>query len=511
MSQILAVLIHIISFNRWSGNQKLQNTFCKALEDSGLKNPGVQYDPHSGGPRTYFAQLKCLGLIFERNNRIVYSTIAGEDLAKGKSPLPIMQEMLLRHQYPSAYGNLQQVRINPYIKVKPFLFVLELLNNPEIRYMTTDELMIPIIYGHNFNCLNLCINKILQMRSGKKIIDLIDNDNDLYLPRSSNTTNIKILDNIRDIANTCKNYLEASCLITVENARGYQSFIFNSDMKIIYQEAVSRADSYNNNLSSEEAFQRTYGAWNRIKDTRRLSDNITDTRSITEATILSQFYKRCGETIITGMPEDFVDEMVMDWGFPKNLVKESIEPHLTNTLDFYESEFIALSTGGQTKATKFEKVVCSLYQNKLQFKAKHTGQLRKTGKAGAFSDVFIIALDNSHCAVIDTKASPSYNLPSNDYRAMASDYIPHYKTLIELLNVDKSLKLEFATFVAGGFSGNVNIKLKQIKNQSGTECSAIRARDLLSLSKKDITKEKQEKIRKMFKQSKIITTDDFIV
>ena len=99
ISQIVTILQDVVADSDWQGRQDIQNSFCKALESAGLKRPGEQYDPHSGGPRTYLAQLKCLGMLFQdTSNRILY-TQAGEELATGNAPLPILQDLLLRHQY----------------------------------------------------------------------------------------------------------------------------------------------------------------------------------------------------------------------------------------------------------------------------------------------------------------------------------------------------------------------------------------------------------------------------
>lgn len=57
ISEILCLLQAESERSSWSGNQDLQNKFCKALELAGIKRPGDQYDSHSGGPRTYLAQL----------------------------------------------------------------------------------------------------------------------------------------------------------------------------------------------------------------------------------------------------------------------------------------------------------------------------------------------------------------------------------------------------------------------------------------------------------------------
>lgn len=506
ISQILVLLNQHVKYDQWSGNQALQDSFCKALERSGLKNAGVQYDPNSGGPRTYLAQLKGLGLIFERSDRSIYFTIAGENLLKGHPPMPILQETLLRHQYPSVYGNLQNVRMNPNIKVKPFLFVLELLNHPDVRYLTNKELIIPTIYGHNRRCKELCVEKILKIRAGKELNKIIEDDLDLYLPRSRKADRVSVLENIGDIANTCKNYLQACCLINVESFTGKQKISFNQDMKEVYEKALQGTEHFISVPDGEEAFQRSYGACDRAKDTRRLDDTAADLISVDASIILSQFYQLCGEKVISKIPEDFIDEMYMGFGFPKEQIRDVIEPYIDGALDFFESTFLALSTGGKSTAISFEKSICNLLQNKLHFQAEHTGQLKDRNKQGGFADVFIIALDNKHCAVIDAKATSSYNLPSNDYRAMTYDYIPNYS----LLTRGKPLMLEFGSFISGGFSTDFSPVLKNIKKETGIDCSAVRAKDLLDLSKKNPLKKDQKKIREIFAQSKIITSEDFM-
>lgn len=53
IAQIVTLLKDAVTGTAWQGNQLVQNSFCKALEAAGLKRSGEQYDPHSGGPRTY--------------------------------------------------------------------------------------------------------------------------------------------------------------------------------------------------------------------------------------------------------------------------------------------------------------------------------------------------------------------------------------------------------------------------------------------------------------------------
>lgn len=246
MAQICALLKEQINAGAWSGNQALQNAFCKALENAGLKRAGVQYSPNSGGPRTYLSQLKCLGLIFQRDDNSIWFTKAGEDLLEGEPPLPIMQSMLLRHQYPSVYGKLNNVKINSGLRVKPFVFVLDLLQDERIEHLTIEELCVPVVFGHNNGCIELCIDKILQLRAGHNLREVIGhNHEDLYTPRARSRSVSGSLKDIKDIANTCKNYLQAVCLVDVTASnRGAEEIRISHDMLPVIRTTQRNRDRF---------------------------------------------------------------------------------------------------------------------------------------------------------------------------------------------------------------------------------------------------------------------------
>lgn len=507
IAQILTLFCQYTNASYWGGNQELQNEFCKALEASGLKRNGDQYDPTSGGPRTYLAQLRSLGLMFVRENNSLWLTKAGQDIVDGKPPLPILQKLLLRYQYPSMYSVGQNVKIHPNIKVKPFVFILKLLNAPEIGYLTNEEMVIPIIYGHNPNCYNICIEKILQLRNGQSIFNIISDDNDYHTPRTIGRTKEKALKDIMDIANTCKNYLQACCLIdTIKEAGAKEQITINTDMLDIIQTAFNNEDKFIP-IHNEESFQRAFGSWDGSKDTRNLRTQQPESvTSVQSSIILANFFKYSGKNIISGVPEEFIHQMNSGFGFNKALITDTITPYLGDSLSFFESTFIELSKGGTATALNFEKAVCSLFKDKLNFDARHTGQFKRpSGTVGGYADVFAVALDNIHCAIIDAKASPRYSLSSDDYYKMKDNYIPNY---VELNN-GKSLKLEFCSYVAGGFSSGVDSKLKVLSNESGVSASAISAFELLNLVQNSKVVNKQDFIRETFKKSKLLKSEDF--
>src|SRR5690349_4700698 len=99
---VLRVFLTVAEGKVWSRNRALHREFEKALEDAGLKGVGARRDAGGGGGRTYASWLYSFGLWFaEDTTEIVRSTFAGDDLLKGKDPVPILTEQLLNFQYPS--------------------------------------------------------------------------------------------------------------------------------------------------------------------------------------------------------------------------------------------------------------------------------------------------------------------------------------------------------------------------------------------------------------------------
>jgi len=506
MAQICSLINELVSAGSWTGNQSMQNAFCKALENAGLKRRGVQYSPNSGGPRTYFGQLKCLGLIFQREDKSVWFTKAGEDLLKGEPPLPIMQRLLLRHQYPSVYQKLNNVKINPDIKVKPFLFVLDLMLDRRIGHLTIEELCIPVVYGHNQDCLELCVEKILRLRAGEKLKDVVTDAADYYTPRAKRRSKADALKDIHDIANTCKNYLQAVCLIDVIDNGRAEEIKINPDMLPVIHEAQREKSRFISVNDDEESFQRAYGSWDSAKDTRLLTkEGVEQKISSGESIIAAMFMQYCGERPVVSFPQDFIERMIREFGFREKFITEVITPFLARSLSYFESTFLELSKGGQVKALEFERAVGNLFKDRLLFKVTHTGQLKRPSGVGGYSDLFLIALDDKTCALVEVKASPFYTLSSEDYEKMASNYIPNSNELIG----GRDLKLEFCVYVAGGFHApSVAHKLVEIKRKTNLDASAISALDLLSLAKRGIDADGQVKLTRVFKKNKILSVSD---
>lgn len=485
-----------------AGNIELQNIMTKALESSGLKKTGEQYHPNPGGMRTYLSQLEGLGLIFYREDQSLWFTLAGDDIVSGKPPLPILQTMVLKYQYPSVYSKGSNVRINPDIKIKPYLFLLKFLMDPEIGYLTNQEIAIPVIYGHNNNCYSLCKEKILLFRGGKKFEDIIDNClEDIYTPRGTS------LKNIFDIANTFKNVLQSFCFIYSERHERVERVYLNEDLIPEIEKALKDENKFIPMDGTDEWFQRTFGAWNR-KDLRQLTKTqYTSRNELSKNIIAGHFAGYCGEKLVTEVDDEFIDKMVESYGFDRQFIREAAFQLLSRSYSLFEERFIELSRSGDPgMALEFEKAVATIFRNVLHFDVVETGQKKSYNRVGAYSDVFAVASDEIHCAIIDAKASPKYDLNAADWYKMKDNYIANYTELAE----GKPLKLEFCSYVAGGFRGDIVKKLKLLSKESGVGASAISATQLIRLAQKKPKLENQPAIRKVFCENKILTVEDFM-
>lgn len=472
IAQIMGVLSQVSRYGDWTGDQALQDRFCTALVAAGLKRDHVPYDPNSGGPRTYYAQLKALGLLYQDRNRSVKFTLAGRDLLEGKPPLPIMQRLLLNLQYPSPYSGGPNVRIHPGLRVKPFVFVFELLR--EVKFLSVNELQVALVYGHNRHCLADCIRKVKAMKTGAEIRDVVEDlDADLYTPRTAGTKIEAVLAGLRDDANTCKNWLLANCLVIEQRLHGEQVFWENPEYNELIDEAIANADRYVI-AGDEMAFQRAFGAWNRKKDTRATGqEDARATLSVDDSIILSKFFEYCGGEIVTHTPEPFVESLRTGFGFSRDKILEVIEPQLGNALNYFNSTYHELAIGGTKTAGKFETATAALLKDRFMFEVQATGQKKRpTGTVGGYSDIFVLTSGRDVCGVLDTKASPAYNLPHGDIAKMVTTYIPTYT---ELLPEGVESRLGFVAYVAGGFSGDVGTRLNHITAKSSIPASAIAA------------------------------------
>lgn len=506
-AQILQLIITNLESTEWKNDQEFQNKLYYSLVDLGVKKSGSVRDIQSGGMRTYFSQMKCLGLIFKSDyDHCAYPTIAGSIIMNNEeNSLEAFQSVLFRHQYPSNYSIGQNIKIHPKIRIKPFLFIMQLLHDKELdNYITSDELLIPVVYGHNNGCYEKCKRKILNIRNGSSVFSQIDDRvKDLYTPRGSGKN---AFSNAVDIANTAKNYLQGALLIDTfkHSITGKESISFNRNYESAYRFYLNEAESFVPHEEREESFQRSYGRFDKVKDTRKLTRS--EYKISEDSLIKSHLISYAEKTIIPELSDEIIDNLYRKYGFNKERIIEAAEPMLANNLSVFENNYLVLSHSGARRSTDFEKATEEIFKKRLDFETAHTGQKKRTGEnVGGYADIFLLAKDRIHCGLVDTKASASYNISSDDYYKMANNYIKSYR---ELCSENRKARLEFCLYVAGGFYGDNQRKLDQLFNETNIRTSIISASNLLKLSNSD-KNDDQSFVRKVLKKGTEITYKDF--
>ena len=455
-----------------------QKYIYQMLEEAGVKKKGETRDANSGGTRTYLTQLQMLGLLYKNRDGKLRYTIAGQNLADDNNPLRILQIQLLRHQYPSAYGLGQNVRIDPRMKIKPFMFLLKLLQDPRIGAMTSEEMIVPVVYGHNNNCYELCVEKILKVRENDYdaayVID--DPEHDLYTPRGSEG---KALENIRSIANTAKNYLQAANLIKLldERVARKEQYAFNEKYADLYQEMLNESDSFLSCSDSEsiESFQRAYGRYDRTKDLRSDKEAEGMKNSPEVSFVQFRYVLNANNNLFLDDEKDFYDDMEK-MGIKESIVAEAIAPYKAKRRSIDENNFLEFANSGGNMSEEFEKALTNLFISIGYDRSLWIGRKQsKNNWRGNFPDVFIRRTGSDNVGFADAKASSQYSLGHNDMVKMKDTYAGSNKEL------DSSSQLCFFIYVAGGFKGDINSAVSQLQKATGISVTAMDARTALRM------------------------------
>ena len=139
--EVLATLADVSLNQAWHGQRGIHLSLEEALEAANLKRTGERRDQTGGGGRTYVAWVASLGLIFtQQSTGNLKLTLAGEAIMNGDSPVEILKNQILKYQFPSAFSLSRGVKVSPRFKIRPFKFLLRLLMDEEIEYLTEEEI-----------------------------------------------------------------------------------------------------------------------------------------------------------------------------------------------------------------------------------------------------------------------------------------------------------------------------------------------------------------------------------
>lgn len=463
----------------WKHELDKQLIFEAELERYGLKKTGERRDRRAGGARTYESWLYNLGLIFyDTKDQIVRTTLAGEALLLGQSPVPIMTNQLMKLQYPSPYSIRPRVDIHYRFQIRPFRFLLRLLNDQRIQTLNKEEIgRFVITEGENESskCFEHVIKQIESYRLfGDSILP--ENFDELY---SSSTTGVRsriaTLKYLEDIANTFINYLEYTQLIS----RGEKGTIYIpkecKDKVISILDDGTKLKSLNpNHPFGIENFQRNFGlAPGGNRDNRSFGSQIVTDAIYRERRVRSDLLHIASKRPIGSVTATLIHEIADNTGYTVNQVEEALEGFKPDTYSAFEASYLNMAISGKELATEFEIATQGVFQQ-LGFIAEHVGN------NALHPDVFVESPDNNFSGIIDTKAYRAYTISNDHMNRMVNNYIPTYQELKD--------NLSFFMYVADGFGTNINLQVQKVANNSSTNGSVITARNLIRLLQKHMTK-----------------------
>ena len=481
-------------------DQANQDKFSEILDKLNLKDGGKLRDKNSGGSRTYLAQFEALGLILDDKKEGLKLTQAGEDLNNLHEPTSTLAYQLLKFQYPSTYSLKTAVGIARDIVIRPFLFILELALDPQLNGLTDKDLMIPVVHAKTHNDFDKCKEKILELRRDSSIEAVIPNDSSIRTNKSQDSSYQERIDDIKNIANTFKNYLQGVGLIQFFSLEdGVKRFKTNNDyVDLIKKTKQSPFIDFLNLPGDQAQFQ--YGKRiDSLKDTRRIFMPSSDPRLATlEGVLQDLFLKEIHLPAPHEIIESFINDTTKKFQLSdKNIVRNAINPFLFDRAD-HTQRLIELASGGTQTAEAFEKTISNIFQYEFGFQSEWTGRKRRPlGEVGAYADVFVVEFDRNYCGIIDAKSTKNtYDLPHSDVVKMVQTYIPATK---ELFNTRKNLELKFIAYVSHIITPGSLDRAHEIFKKGNIPVSLISAYELNSMRESN-----------QFKHNPIAVTNRFL-
>lgn len=470
--EVLTTFAEISLNQEWQGQRESHLTFEDALESAGLKRKGERRDQTGGGARTYRAWVSSLGLIFtQESTGKIKLTLAGEAIMNGDNPVNILKNQILKYQFPSAFSLSRGVQVASRFKIRPFRFLLRLLSDTRIGYLTETEMAKVIVVeaeNETDRCYEYIVGRILEYRSaGDSCLE--ENFIEKYRPSKGVINLAHPYSHLTDLANTLVNWLEYTQLVKRETGHVY---ILNEKQEEV-NEILSSDLPFIGRPEQQEYFQRKYGLDPKHKkDIRNLTDTKTITpRIIAEHKIKQAFISASLKKPIAKITSLLVDEISEQTGFDNKLVEDTLlklYPH--GAIGSFMTEYFEMAFRGRDDATDFEKATVELFRDVFEFEARHVGPI------GLTPDVLLLSDDEGYQAIIDNKAYSKYTISNDHHNRMVYNYIGNLSRYSEC-----DYPMAFFTYIAGGFGKNFDYQVKNIADITGVNGSGISVSNMIKL------------------------------
>lgn len=470
--EVLSAFAEISLNQEWESQRDTHLSLEETLEKAGLKRIGERRDHTGGGGRTYKAWVSSLGLIFtQKSTKKIKLTLAGEAIINGENPVKILKNQILKYQFPSPFSLSKNVKVSSRFKIRPFRFLLRLLSDSRINYLTEEEIAKIIVVEAENETLKhyeYILGRILEYRNrGDNCLE-----KDFYIKYKSSKGEgdpQKPYAHLFDLANTLVNWLEYTQLIKRENGK---ISIFKEKEEEV-KEILKIIPPFIDKPEEEEIFQRKYGLdLTHKKDTRNLIETkIVTPKMIAEQKIRNSFITEASKQPISKISVDLIEKISEKTGFETKIVESiliKLYPH--GAVGSFMAEYFEMAFRGREDATEFEKATVKIFKEVFGFKAEHVGP------KGLTPDVLLISDSEGYQAIIDNKAYAEYNI-SNDHRnRMIHNYIGKIKNYS-----DSNNELVFFSYIAGGFGKNFDSQIKSISDETGIKGSGINVFNMIRM------------------------------
>ncbi len=490
-----------LSFNQeWEGQRDSHLAYEEALEKAGLKRVGDRRDQTGGGARTYKAWLVSLGLIFtQETTGKIKLTLAGEAIMNGDSPVSVLTNQILKYQFPSAFSLSRGVQVASRFKIRPFRFLLKLMDDSRIRCLSEEEIakiVVTSAENESDKCYEYVVERLIQFRNyGDKCLD-----DDFLLKYQSSKGGINLdhpYSHLTDLANTLVNWLEYTQLVKREDGRVFILDERRDQVKEIINDQLPFIDRPN----EQEYFQRKYGIDPKHrKDNRDLNNYMTITpKIIAKQKVMQAYITESLNRPITGITTGLVDYIVEATGIDGRTVEEIlIETYPRGSVGAFMTKYFEMAFKGRDEATEFEKATTELFKDVFGFQTKHVGPL------GLTPDVLLVSRINGYQAIIDNKAYSKYTINNDHHNRMVHNYLSNVGRYS-----DFSYPMAFFTYIAGGFGANINKQLQQICSETGIPGSAVSVTNIIKMVEMQESKPySHERIKDIFSLNKQVMLSD---
>ncbi|WP_407270369.1 restriction endonuclease FokI C-terminal domain-containing protein [Radiobacillus sp. PE A8.2] len=488
-----AFMAHALNLE-WKGQVGKHINFEDELEKQGLKRKGDRRDQGGSGGRTYASWLYSLGLFFNKDGK-VHTTLAGEAIINGESPVKILKNQVLKFQYPSSYSIRSGVNIDRRFRIRPFRFILKLLLDERIRYLTEEELAKIVITeaeDETDKCFNYIVERIISFReSGDSILP---KDFNLLYPSKSGVQSFdRTVAMLRDIANTYINWIEYTQLAT----RVERELVIIPGKESEIENLLNDSSKLLPRYEDEEYFQRRYGLdpWHR-KDTRDLNNAYAVTAdSIARKIVRAKFLSMATQSPITTIDTPVIEKIYYSTGITHSLIEEELASFVNGALDSFEASYYDMALKGREKAREFEIATVELFNKAFGFKSEHVGD------KGKHPDVLV--LSSQYGGIIDTKAYASYSISNDHKNRMIYNYIPTYQ--------EECDNLQFFMYIAAGFSSTFDKQVKDLAKESGINGSGITVNNIIKLAREYSQNNwDHRQLKDLFQMNREIGRSDYI-